>query len=454
MENIDGNNLTNQNQCQQMNPWTAKAGEKGFDYLKLLEQFGTKPITPELIKRIETLTKMPVHTLLRRGIFFSQQDLEKFLDHYEKGQLTYIYTGRGPSSESMHLGHLVPFEFTKYLQDAFGCIVIIQMSDDEKFYFKGGKLENYRKLVRSNAKDIVAVGFNPNKTYIFSNFDEIANGNPGLHLNNVLMSNFTSINQVRAIFGLNTITLKQNEDGTIGSSADPASVGMMTWPVYQSTPAFSSSFEFIFKNKNAMCLIPMAADQAVYFRLARDFAKTVKYLKPACIHSEFLIGLGGRHSKMSSTETVKPIFLTDTKNQITDKIKKCFSGGGNTVELHKQNGANLEVDVPYQWALIFEENDDVLKHYAQQYSSGVLSTTLMKEYTGNLVLEKITRHHEAKQLVTDEVLDLFFSKKREFDLTVPTRKSEYVLLPDSEYEKQGANFDRYFGCLKKDKTIE
>ena len=122
---------------QHIDPWTVKAGSNGFDYLKLLNQFGTNPITPALIKRIESLTGRSVHTLLRRGIFFSQQDLELFLNHYEQGKPVYVYTGRGPSSESMHLGHLVPFEFTKYLQDAFGCIVVIQMSDDEKFYFKG-----------------------------------------------------------------------------------------------------------------------------------------------------------------------------------------------------------------------------------------------------------------------------------------------------------------------------
>lgn len=43
----------------------------------------------------------------------------------------------GPSSEAMHLGHLLPFIFTKYLQDAFKVPVVIQITDDEKFFFKG-----------------------------------------------------------------------------------------------------------------------------------------------------------------------------------------------------------------------------------------------------------------------------------------------------------------------------
>ena len=37
------------------------------------------------------------------------------LDAYEKKAPFFLYTGRGPSSESMHLGHLIPFLFTKWV---------------------------------------------------------------------------------------------------------------------------------------------------------------------------------------------------------------------------------------------------------------------------------------------------------------------------------------------------
>jgi tryptophanyl-tRNA synthetase len=37
------------------------------------------------------------------------------LDRYEKGKPFFLYTGRGPSSGSMHLGHMIPFMFTKYV---------------------------------------------------------------------------------------------------------------------------------------------------------------------------------------------------------------------------------------------------------------------------------------------------------------------------------------------------
>lgn len=82
------------------------------DYQKLIRQFGTSAISSELIARFERLTGERAHHLLRRGVFFSHRDLEKVLDRFEQGKPFYLYTGRGPSSGSMHLGHMVPFVFT------------------------------------------------------------------------------------------------------------------------------------------------------------------------------------------------------------------------------------------------------------------------------------------------------------------------------------------------------
>lgn len=73
----------------------------------------------------------------------------------------------------MHFGHLVPFMFTKYLQDAFNAPLVIQMTDDEKFLWKDLTLEECHKYSRENARDIIAVGFDINKTFIFSDLDYV-----------------------------------------------------------------------------------------------------------------------------------------------------------------------------------------------------------------------------------------------------------------------------------------
>ena len=86
-----------------------------IDYDKLVDKFGSTRIDTAILERIEKLTGRPPHRLLRRGMVFSHRDLNFILDKYEQGIPFFLYTGRGPSSDSMHVGHSIPFEFTKYV---------------------------------------------------------------------------------------------------------------------------------------------------------------------------------------------------------------------------------------------------------------------------------------------------------------------------------------------------
>lgn len=48
--------------------------------------------------------------------------------------------------------------------------LVIQMTDDEKFLWKELSMEQCAKYLRENVRDIIACGFDPKKTFIFSNF--------------------------------------------------------------------------------------------------------------------------------------------------------------------------------------------------------------------------------------------------------------------------------------------
>ncbi len=67
-----------ENQAQKINPWEVQ-GEivdgklQAINYNSLIEQFGTKPISDELLLRFERLTGRKPHTFLRRGLFFSHR---------------------------------------------------------------------------------------------------------------------------------------------------------------------------------------------------------------------------------------------------------------------------------------------------------------------------------------------------------------------------------------------
>ena len=75
--------------------------------------------------KIEALTGVKAHRFIRRDIFYAHRDLDLILNRYEQGKLFYLYTGRGPSAEAMHMGHAIPFIFNKWMQDAFDVPLVI-----------------------------------------------------------------------------------------------------------------------------------------------------------------------------------------------------------------------------------------------------------------------------------------------------------------------------------------
>lgn len=104
----------NQEEDQIVTPWEVSAEKGGkIDYDKLIDKFGCQRLDQSLVDRVARLTGRPPHVFLRRGVFFAHRDFNDVLDAYERGEKFYLYTGRGPSSEALHLGHLVPFMFTK-----------------------------------------------------------------------------------------------------------------------------------------------------------------------------------------------------------------------------------------------------------------------------------------------------------------------------------------------------
>ena len=101
------------------------SSDKGINYAKLIDKFGCSAITPDLLKRIEEVSGEKPHRFLRRGIFFCHRDLEVCLNAYEKLNPFYLYTGRGPSADALHLGHAIPMLFTRYLQRVFDVPLVI-----------------------------------------------------------------------------------------------------------------------------------------------------------------------------------------------------------------------------------------------------------------------------------------------------------------------------------------
>ena len=136
-----------------------------IDYKKLVKKFGTTLLSDNEIDALNKYSNGNLHLLLRRGLFFSHRDFDWILKMLKKDVKFALYTGRGPSGHT-HLGHLVPWIFTKWLQDIFDVELYFQMTDDEKFLFSQKlTFQETRDFAYENAKDVLAVGFNPEKTH-------------------------------------------------------------------------------------------------------------------------------------------------------------------------------------------------------------------------------------------------------------------------------------------------
>lgn len=75
------------------------------------------------------------------------------------------------------------------------------LTDDEKFLFKQNlTIENVKGFARNNAKDIIAMGFDVKKTFIFSDLDYMG----GAFYENILrVARCITTNQSKAAFGFN-----------------------------------------------------------------------------------------------------------------------------------------------------------------------------------------------------------------------------------------------------------
>jgi len=353
-------------------PWEV-SGE--IDYDRLILDFGVRPLDDKILARMEKQTG-ELHYFLKRKIFFAHTYLDTVLEQAEKGKKFYLYTGRAPSGP-VHLGHMVPWIFCKWLQDKFDANLLFQIPDEEKFLFKEGlTFEETKKWANENILDIIAIGFDPKKTKIFLD-TEYANV---MYRHACAVAKKITLSTAKSAFGF----------------TDSNNIGELFYTSMQSVPAFLPT---ILEGRTTYCLIPCAIDQQPHFFMTNDVAPKLGYPKTATILSRFLPGLQGMHKegKMSSSVESTTIFATDTPKQVHDKIMKyAFSGGKETIEEHRKHGGNPDVDVSYQYLTYFLEDSNKLKEIYDDYKSGKMLTGELKKFTVE-VINKFLKEHQARR---------------------------------------------------------
>jgi tryptophanyl-tRNA synthetase len=367
-------------------PWEVSGDLEDKMYINLIEKFGTQPLSKDLIEKFRKLTG-EIHPLIRSQYFFSHRDLDWLLTKYENGDPFYLYTGRGPSG-FIHIGHILPWLFTKYLQDRFGSKLLFQLTDDEKFLYNPGVTrETISKYTSENILDIIAIGFQPNLTKIIIDTKHI----------NYLYPIATEIakkitfSTAKSVFGFTNTT----------------NIGMIGFPPIQAAPCFLPS---IIEKKPTPVLIPAAIDQDPYWRITRDIAVKLGFFKPAQIHSKFLPSLS-RNSKMSSSQPETAIFTTDEPEIVEKKVLSSFTGGQATISLQKKLGGNADICPVYAYLKYFFDNEkESLERYIRCKSGNLLCGECKSDLANNtktFIIDFKRKREKAK----DKVKEFMFDEK-------------------------------------------
>jgi tryptophanyl-tRNA synthetase len=347
----------------QITPWEVKGD---IDYDKLIKEFGLQPMNfKDLPKAFHK------EILFRRGIVFAHRSFGIIVSAIENKQPFVMMTGLMPTGK-FHIGHMILARQIIFYQ-SLGAKIYICVADIEAYNTRGQSLEDSRKIaIEEYISNYIALGLKHENCEIYFQSERSKDGKKAdayYRLQNLVARHIT-FNEFKAVYG----------DITPGK--------MVSALLQVSDMLHPQLLEF---EHPIPVVVPVGIDQDPHIRLARDVIGRINNynrfdLKELCstCHT-FIPGLNG--GKMSSSDPMSYIALTDTPEEAARKVKKyAFSGGKDTIDEHRRLGGNPDIDVSYQWLRIFEEDDDLLKRVYEDYRSGSLLSGELK----NLLISKLT----------------------------------------------------------------
>lgn len=348
-------------------PWEVE-GE--VDYEKLVKEFGVSQLK-ELPKEFEK------ELIFRRKVVFAHRDIQRILEAKKNKSPFVMMTGLMPTGR-FHIGHALIARQMVFWQK-LGAKIYVAVADIEAYLTRNQSLEDSRRIALNEyVKNYIALGLNKKNLDIYfqsSRSSSAKKSNAYYRLQNILAKHVT-FNEFKGVYGEIT-------PGKMLSSLLQASDML-----HPQLPEFENLLPVV---------VPVGIDQDPHLRLARDISKRVKEIKFIQISSTynvFMPGLSG--GKMSSSDPNSFIAMTDTKNEVENKIKRyAFSGGKETLYEHKKSGGNPDVDVSFQYLkMFFEEDDKKLEIIYNNYKSGKMSTKELKDYAIKKINAFLEKHQK------------------------------------------------------------
>lgn len=367
-----------------VNPWDVKGN---VNYDKLIKEFGVSKIG----KLPDNFNK---NLLFRRGIVFAHRDMGRILECIENKKDFAMMTGLMPTGK-FHIGHMIVAQQMAFYQK-LGAKIYIAVADVEAYNARGQSFEDSKKIaVEEYLKNYVALGLDLKKSDVYFQSERSKEGeksNAYYRLQNILARHIT-FNEFKAVYG-------------------DVTPGKMVSSLLQASDMLHPQLKEFNGKEGIPVIVPVGIDQDPHLRLARDVAKRIKipkFIQISSSYHSFVPGLKG--GKMSSSDETSYIAMTDSAKDVENKIKRyAFSGGKQTLEQHRKEGGDPDIDVSFQYLkYFFEEDDDKLAEIYYSYKSGQMTTGELKNYT----IEKINsflKEHQKKREKSKKDIDKFLYK--------------------------------------------
>ena len=134
-------------------------------------------------------------------------------------------------------------------------------------------------------------------------------------------------------------------------------------------------------------------------------------MPPSSTYHRFAVGMTG--DKMSSSKPETTIFMSDTIEEMSKKVKRAYSGGQATIEEHRRLGGDLSKDVAYQYLqFFFEESDSELSSIGRDYESGRLLAGEIKQICIDKAAEWLTELSDKRDQWADRIDDFLAPDSR------------------------------------------
>jgi len=338
------------------------------DYDRLYEEFGILPFKP-------LLPQIPhPSAAMRRGLIFGHRDFERVLKAMKEHEEFAVMSGIKPTGE-FHPGTLMTAREVIYFQQQ-GAIAFYCIADVEAYEDNGIPLERTEKIAVGNVADLLALGFDPERGYIYRQSREERVKNLAIEFGRGV-----TLATIKAIYG-------------------ERHMGLYLSALIQAGDILLPQLKEFGGPKPTV--VPVGVDQDPHLRLTRDLAskfhRKYKFILPSSTYHKLIKALDGS-PKMSKRDPMSYFTLEEKTEVIAKKISNAFTGGRPTAEEQCRLGANPDICPIYDFYLFhfFQRDEDVIKLYDEECRGGKILCGEDKDRLIEIVTNFVKDHQRKRR---------------------------------------------------------